>query len=106
MPEQDLVKTGIMGLDDLLAGGIPRGNIVLLTGAPGTGKTTFGVEFVYRGARDYGEPGLIVLFEVAPDKVARRRAARLGSPRARAGRQAEDDLHHPPGLSAGDAASR
>ena len=77
MPEQDLVKTGIKGLDDLFSGGIPRGNIVLLTGAPGTGKTTFGVEFVYRGARDYDEPGLIVLFEVAPDKVIRD-AAQLG----------------------------
>ena len=77
MPEQDLVKTGIKGLDDLFSGGIPRGNIVLLTGAPGTGKTSFGVEFVYRGARDYDEPGLIVLFEVAPDKVARD-AAQLG----------------------------
>ena len=31
-------------------GGIPRGNIVLLEGAIGTGKTTLGVEFVYRGA--------------------------------------------------------
>ena len=77
MPEQDLVKTGIKGLDDLFSGGIPRGNIVLLTGGPGTGKTTFGVEFVYRGARDHDEPGLIVLFEVAPDKVVRD-AAQLG----------------------------
>ena len=77
MPEQDLVKTGINGLDDLFSGGIPRGNLILLTGAAGTGKTTLGVEFVYRGARDYDEPGLIVLFEVAPDKLVRD-AAQLG----------------------------
>ena len=77
MPEQDLVKTGIKGLDELFSGGIPRGNIVLLTGAAGTGKTTLGVEFVYRGARDFDEPGLIVLCEVAPDKVVRD-AAQLG----------------------------
>src|SRR5215813_13162957 len=71
MPDRDLVKTGIHGLDDLLAGGIPRGNIILVTGAAGTGKTTLGVEFVYRGARQFDEPGMIVLFEVAPDKLMR-----------------------------------
>lgn len=77
MPESDLVKTGISGLDVILAAGIPRGNVILLEGAIGTGKTTLGVEFVYRGASQFGEPGLIVLFEVSPDKLIRD-AARLG----------------------------
>jgi circadian clock protein KaiC len=67
----DLMKTGIAGLDGILSGGIPRGNIVLLEGAIGCGKTTFGVEFVYRGASQFGEPGVIVLFEVSPDKIIR-----------------------------------
>jgi circadian clock protein KaiC len=71
MPERDLVKTGIKGLDDLLAGGFPRGNLIVVTGAAGSGKTTMGVEFIYRGAREFDEPGMIVLFEVAPDKLAR-----------------------------------
>ena len=71
MPEPDLVKTGIKGLDDVLFGGIPRGNITLVAGTAGTGKTTLGVEFVYRGARQFNEPGVIVLFEVAPDKLVR-----------------------------------
>src|SRR6058998_1713640 len=71
MPESDLVKTGIKGLDEILFGGIPRGNIILLAGTAGTGKTTLGVEFVYRGARQFNEPGVIVLFEVAPDKLIR-----------------------------------
>src|SRR5437879_10386494 len=71
MPESDLVKTGIKGLDEILFGGIPRGNIILLAGTAGTGKTTFGVEFVYRGASQFNEPGVIVLFEVAPDKLIR-----------------------------------
>jgi circadian clock protein KaiC len=75
--ERDLVKTGIGGLDDLLAGGVPRGNITLLEGNIGTGKTTLGVEFVYRGARQFGEPGIIVLFEVSPDRLVRD-AERLG----------------------------
>jgi len=71
MPASDLVRTGISGLDGILSDGIPRGNIILLEGAVGTGKTTLGVEFVYRGAREFGEPGLIVLFEVSPEKLTR-----------------------------------
>lgn len=71
MAERDLVKTGIAGLDNLLSGGIPRGNVILVEGSIGAGKTTMGVEFVYRGASQFGEPGIIVLFEVSPDKVMR-----------------------------------
>jgi len=65
------VKTGIAGLDDILSGGIPRGNVILLEGAIGCGKTTFGVEFIFHGASQFGEPGVIVLFEVSPDKIIR-----------------------------------
>lgn len=71
MPEPDLVKTGIRGLDDILSGGIPRGNVILVEGAIGCGKTTLGVEFVYRGASQFDEPGVIVVFEVSPDKIMR-----------------------------------
>lgn len=65
------VTTGISGLDAVLGGGIPRGNVILVEGAIGTGKTTFGLEFVYRGASELGEPGVIVLFEVSPEKLVR-----------------------------------
>jgi circadian clock protein KaiC len=75
--ESDAVRTGIAGLDSILGVGIPRGNVILLEGEIGTGKTTLGVEFVYRGASQFGEPGLVVLFEVSPDKLVRD-AARLG----------------------------
>jgi circadian clock protein KaiC len=71
MAELDLVRTGITGLDAVLGGGIPRGNVILVEGTAGTGKTTLGVEFVYRGATEFDEPGLIVLFEVSPLKVTR-----------------------------------
>src|SRR5215469_13471342 len=71
MPPRDLVKTGIAGLDDILPGGIPRGNVILVEGPIGAGKTTLGVEFVYRGASQFEEPGMIVLFEVSPHKLFR-----------------------------------
>src|SRR3989475_4744253 len=78
MPTPDnFVRTGISGLDAILEGGIPRSNVTLVEGAIGTGKTTMGVEFVYRGASEFDEPGLIVLFEVSPEKVVRD-AAQLG----------------------------
>src|SRR5438067_3914504 len=71
MPERDLVATGIAGLDDILSGGLLRGSVILVEGGAGTGKTTLGMEFIYRGAAEFGEPGLIVLFEVSPDKLVR-----------------------------------
>jgi len=71
MPARDLVRTGISGFDVILSDGVPRGNVILVEGAVGTGKTTLGVEFVYRGASEFDEPGLIVLFEVSPEKLVR-----------------------------------
>jgi circadian clock protein KaiC len=67
----DLIKTGIRGLDDILLGGLRKGNILLVEGAAGTGKTTLGLEFVYRGIVEHDEPGLILSFELAPAKLLR-----------------------------------
>jgi circadian clock protein KaiC len=75
--ESERVRTGIGGLDAILGGGIPRGNVILVEGSIGTGKTTLGVEFVYRGIQEFAEPGVIVVFEVSPDKLTRD-AAGLG----------------------------
>lgn len=49
--------TGIKGFDELIEGGFPTGSSILLSGTPGTGKTLFGLEFLYNGALT-GEPGL------------------------------------------------
>src|SRR5689334_5176489 len=73
----DLVATGIAGLDPLVFGGIRRGNLVLVKGEPGSGKTLLGTEFIYRGATQYGEPGLIVVFESNPI-LLRRDASAFG----------------------------
>ena len=43
--------TGIVGLDDILAGGLSRGHVFLLEGEPGTGKTTVALHFLMAGAR-------------------------------------------------------
>ncbi len=59
------VKTGIPGMDVILNGGIPKRNVVLLSGGPGTGKTIFGQQFIYYGLR-HGEPGMYVALEEHP----------------------------------------
>lgn len=64
------VKTGIVGLDEMLNGGIPAGHQVFLCGGPGTGKTTLGLEFLYRGAK-MGERGLFLSLEEEPDSILR-----------------------------------
>lgn len=66
-----LVQTGITGLDEILLGGLTRNNNVLVEGAPGTGKTTLGLGFIHAGATLYDEPGIIVSFEMDPQKIIR-----------------------------------
>ena len=62
------VVTGIPGLDDILHGGIPKRNVVLLSGGPGTGKSIFGQQYLYNGLR-LGEPGVLVVLEEHPVQV-------------------------------------
>ncbi|RLG06730.1 MAG: hypothetical protein DRN59_02515 [Thaumarchaeota archaeon] len=51
------VKTGIEGLDEIIEG-FPRGGLIVVSGAPGTGKTVFAASFIYNGIVRYGEPGV------------------------------------------------
>jgi len=65
----DRVPTGIPGLDELLGGGLIKRRHVVLCGGPGSGKTTLGYEFLYRGAEKYDEKGLFVSLEQSPERV-------------------------------------
>ncbi|MEO3993056.1 MAG: KaiC domain-containing protein [Desulfurococcaceae archaeon TW002] len=64
------IKSGIPGLDELLFGGIPKRNIVLISGGPGTGKTIMSHQFLYSGLT-YSEPGVLVTLEEHPVQVRR-----------------------------------
>ena len=55
--------TGISGLDDVTAGGLPRGRPTLICGPAGCGKTLLAIEFLVRGITEFGEPGVFVAFE-------------------------------------------
>jgi circadian clock protein KaiC len=61
-PVKSRVSTGIKGLDNLIEGGFPNENIIVLTGGPGTGKTIWGIQFLVQGAMN-GEKGALVSVE-------------------------------------------
>lgn len=63
-------KTGIKGLDELIEGGLPKGFSFLLLGGPGTGKTTFGAQYLYNGATQFGEGGLYVALDEPPFSIS------------------------------------
>jgi circadian clock protein KaiC len=65
------VTTGVTGLDDMLHGGLLRGSAILVEGAPGTGKSTLGMQYIYQGAKNENEPGLILTFEMFPRQYYR-----------------------------------
>src|ERR1700685_682323 len=69
-PTLDKTPTGISGLDQITGGGLPRGRVTLVAGSAGAGKTLLGLNFLVAGARQYGEPGVILTFEESAAKVA------------------------------------
>ncbi len=64
------IKTDISGLDEILDGGIPKGNEVLIAGPAGSGKTIFSLEFLCKGAIK-GEKGLYISFEESEKAIIR-----------------------------------
>lgn len=65
------VRSGIRGLDDITGGGLPRGRSTLVCGGAGCGKTLLGMEFLVRGATEFGEPGVFIAFEETAEELAR-----------------------------------
>ncbi len=69
-PELEKAPTGIPGLDQITGGGLPRGRVTLVAGSAGAGKTLLGLNFLVAGARQYGDPGVLMTFEESAAKVA------------------------------------
>jgi KaiC/GvpD/RAD55 family RecA-like ATPase len=63
------VKTSIPGLDELMGGGIPKMQLVLVTGTSGTGKTTFCTQFIYNGVKKFNENGVYLTLEEPIDSI-------------------------------------
>lgn len=62
--------TGVQGLDEITLGGFPRGRPTLICGGAGCGKTLLAMEFLVRGATQYGEPGVFMAFEETAAELA------------------------------------
>jgi circadian clock protein KaiC len=65
------LSTGIAGLDEMMGGGIPAGDSLVLAGPTGTGKTTFAMKFVAAGLAA-GESAVIAIFEEHPEVYLQR----------------------------------
>jgi circadian clock protein KaiC len=70
MSNTERIISGIPGLDEMLGGGFVEQSATLVRGAPGTGKTTFGLQYLLEGTRR-GEPGLFISFEEFPQSLYR-----------------------------------
>ena len=64
------VSTGIIGLDYILKGGLPKNRLHLLEGSPGTGKTTRGLQFLLEGVRDAEKCLYITLSESKEELIS------------------------------------
>jgi circadian clock protein KaiC len=62
--------TGIQGLDEITGGGLPRGRPTLVCGGAGCGKTLLAAEFLARGATEYNEAGVFMIFEETAEELA------------------------------------
>ncbi len=69
-PTLPKAATGIPGLDEITEGGLPRGRPTLVCGSAGSGKTMLAAEFLVRGATQFDEPGVFMMFEESADELA------------------------------------
>jgi len=64
-------KSGVRGFDNIIGGGFPEGTCCLITGTAGSGKTTFGIQFLYKGITESNENGVYVSLEERPKDLRR-----------------------------------
>jgi circadian clock protein KaiC len=65
------LSMGIAELDQMMGGGVPEGDSLLIAGSSGTGKSLLATQFIAAGLRE-GEPGIVAVFEERPDEYVAR----------------------------------
>ena len=74
VPSTKRLSIGIPELDEMLGGGIPEGDSLLIAGSSGTGKSLLATQFIAAGIRE-GQPGIVAVFEERPEEYAARASA-------------------------------
>jgi len=64
-------STGVVGLDEMMGGGIPIGDSVLVAGPSGSGKSVLATQFIAEGGKQ-GDAGVLVVFEEHPKEYLHR----------------------------------
>ncbi len=62
------IESGISGLDPKIQGGFEKGSVISVVGGPGSGKSIFGMQFLYKGLQN-GENCLYLSFEEDKDDI-------------------------------------
>jgi len=70
-PNRKRMSLGVAALDEMMGGGIPEGDSLLIAGSSGTGKSVLATQFIAAGLRA-GEPGIVAVFEERPEEYAGR----------------------------------
>ncbi len=70
-PGAGRLSMGIAELDEMMGGGIPEGDSLLIAGSSGTGKSLLATQFIAAGLRE-GQPGIVAVFEERPDEYVAR----------------------------------
>nr|MDO8097635.1 gas vesicle protein GvpD [Candidatus Njordarchaeota archaeon] len=66
-----VVSSGISSLDKIIEGGFNEGDVILVAGQPGAGKSTLGVQFIYNGATQHDEAGVYATYVETSSKLKR-----------------------------------
>jgi circadian clock protein KaiC len=68
-PQLPKTPTGILGLDEITGGGLPKGRPSLVCGGAGCGKTVLGMQFLVNGANLYNEAGVFMSFQESEQEL-------------------------------------
>lgn len=68
---QTKITSGIPSLDKIIEGGFNQGDVILIAGQPGAGKTTLATQFLFNGITVCGDRGVYVTFVESADKIRR-----------------------------------
>jgi circadian clock protein KaiC len=72
------ITSGVPGVDNLLNGGFPEHRCIILQGGPGSGKTTFSLQFLYEGAVNEEQPGIYITLSESPEEIRENNLASHG----------------------------